>query len=114
MTGKIIGRFTSGTGWSEVVAARLADLAAGAGTATVTRAEEAPGGVYSSSKSVVGTPECATPDGSMRRGSVVAAATGVAISIELGGCVFRRAYLASAATFYFLARSAFEVAASAA
>ena len=59
VTGEATGRFTSGAGWSAAAAAGSADLTAGAGIATVTRAGEATGGVcLSSSTSVIGTPEC--------------------------------------------------------
>ena len=83
LTGEATGRFPSGASWSAAAAAGSADLTAGAGIATVTRAGEATGGVcLSSSTSVIGTPECATPDWSMRMGSAVG------MSAELGGGVF--------------------------
>src|SRR4051812_2710605 len=93
VTGEVRGRVTSEAAGSAVAAAGFADLAAGAAMATVTRAEEAPGGAISmSSKSTVGTEERATPDGSTRRGSAVAAAAGAvgpAAAAELGGTVGR-------------------------
>ena len=110
VTGVVTGgtvRVTSEAGWLAAVAAGSADLPAGAGMATVTRAGEAAGGVCSSpTTSAIGTAECAAPDRSMRRGS----ATG--ISSEIGGGVVGRSRRASAAAFCFLARSAFIVAAS--
>ena len=110
VTGEARGRVTSEEVGSAAAAVGLADLAAGAAMAIVTRAEEAPGGVYSSSsKSVIDTPECATPDGSMRRGSAVAVATGALRSAELGGGAVDRACLAAAEAFCFLARSSLEV-----
>jgi len=107
VTGEVTGRFTSVAAGSSATAGGSADLPAGAGIATVIRAGEATGGVcLSSSTSVIGAPECATPDWSMRMGSAVG------MSAELGGGVFGRACRASAVAFCFLARSAFNMAAS--
>src|SRR3954470_12380133 len=113
------GRMTTGgitkVTLSVAVAESFNDLAAGAGTATVTRAGEATGGVCrSSAKSAVGTSECATPDESMRRGSAVGMGEGASKSTELGGEVFGCTCRASAAAFCLFARSALRVAASAA
>jgi hypothetical protein len=101
--------------WSVAVAEGSTDLVAGAGTATVTRAGEATGGVRcSSAKSAVGTSECATPDGSMRRGSAVGMGESASKSMELGAGAFGRTCRASATAFCLFARSALRVAASAA
>ena len=102
----------------------LSDLAAGAGSSrVVARDGEATGRATSAStKSAIGTIECAIPDGSTRIGAVVAAAAGVAdcapatgpvVVAEVGGGVVGRTYFAAATTFSFLERSALEVSAAA-
>src|SRR4051812_22159408 len=108
------GTTVLGTTVTWEVRGRVTLEAAGAAMATVTRAEEASGGAKStSSTSTVGTAECATPDGSTRRGPAVADAAGAVgptATAKLGGTVGRTC-LAAAAAFCFFAISALEVSA---